>query len=298
MIGRARFKRNLKRTAGWAAVATQYLSAGRNNQTACIFYYHRVAEVGFLDHEIDDWNVTPRRFARQIEELAKVAAVVPLNELLPKLSSSRTGDKPLVCLTFDDGYANFFTEALPVLKRFSMPATAFVVTGSIGAQQPLPFDHWALRNQSRADESTWRPMNWQELETCVASGLITVGAHSHTHQHGSKQSPDELVEEAEISGRLLRERLGEPHGRAFAYPYGNTRLGDVSEEYIKAVQTAGFRLALTTDLGVVSPGDDPFALPRLEAHMMDSPKVITAKAHGAIAPYRLADHFREAPTHN
>jgi peptidoglycan/xylan/chitin deacetylase (PgdA/CDA1 family) len=293
-IGRATIKRTVKQTTGWAAMLSRLFTDRTMHRRACIFYYHRVADVGFMDSQLDDWNVTPAQFEVQISTLATFAEIVPLLELPQRLASEEEYTKPLVSLTFDDGYSNFHSQVLPILKRFSAPATAFVVTGSVGKSDPMPFDHWALSNSDRVETEAWRPLNWKELEDCASSGLVTIGAHSHQHLRGSKCTLSQITDEVGFSREILRSRLGEEHSVQYAYPYGNSKLGDVSEPYVAAVQAAGFRLAVTTDLGLVTSETSIYSLPRLEAHMMDSPGVLKAKAVGALAPYRLTDHFRAA----
>ncbi len=292
MIGKATLKRTVKQTAGWAAVMSRPFT-GATGHDACIFYYHRVANTGFVDSRIDDWNVTPDHFERQIATLASFANVVPLIDLPFRMRSAEK-KKPLVALTFDDGYANFHSQVLPILKRYHVPATAFVVTSVIEQSEPMPFDHWATTNQQRVTAETWRPLRWRELEECVASGLVTIGAHSHRHLRGSQCTVAQIEDEVNRSREILRIRLGEANSNQYAYPYGNSKLGDVSPSYIAAVKKAGFRLAVTTNLGLVDTSSDPFCLPRLEAHMMDSPNVVKAKAVGALGPYKLTDHFRSA----
>ncbi len=259
---------------------------------ACIFYYHRVADIGFVDPQVDDWNVSPRLFERQIAALSEYAEIIPLCELPRRLKHKSEQAKPLVCLTFDDGYASFYTEVLPVLKRYHAPATAFVVTGMIGDTEPMPFDKWSRKNRTRLQADVWRAMDWNELETCLASGLVTIGAHSHTHPRGSQCTEAQMIEEASHSREVLRKYLGESQGKAYAYPYGSTRLKDVSPVYLDAVRAAGFDLAVTTDLGLANGNSDPYLLPRIEAHALDLPGVLRAKALGALLPYRLTDHLR------
>lgn len=292
MIGPATLKRTFKQTTGWATLLSKPFSESFQAHRASIFYYHRVANLGFRDSRIDDWNVTPEHFEKQIAALTEFADIVPLGQLHARLNSSKPNQKSIVCLTFDDGYANFHSLVLPILKRYQAPATAFVVTGTIGSTKPMPFDHWATRNAARVTAEGWRPLNWQELEDCAASGLVTLGAHSHQHLRGSKSTAQQLADEAGESRRLLLNRLGEPHSSQYAYPYGNTKLGDVSADYVRAVKAAGFSLAVTTNLGLADADSDLYLLPRLEAHMTDSPSILKAKAQGAIGPLRLTDHLR------
>jgi peptidoglycan/xylan/chitin deacetylase (PgdA/CDA1 family) len=294
MIGRATLKRALKRAAGCAAVVARPFTGRCGCPAACILCYHRVAEIGFVDPHVDDWNVPPRVFERQIAGLAAFAEFVPLLDLPRRLSAAAPSDRPLVCLTFDDGYASVCSRALPVLKRYQAPATVFVVTSAIGRQEPLPFDRWSRRHRDRVPAEAWRAMDWAELATCLESGLITLGAHSHEHLQGQDCTPEQLAEEAGKSRAVLLSRFGEARARAYAYPYGSTRLGHVTPDYVRAVRAAGYQLAVTTDLGLASPGGDPYLLPRVEANAVDGPRVLRAKAEGALAPFHLTDRLRVA----
>jgi len=293
MFGRNSVKRAVKRTAGWAASLETLLTGRRAADGACVFYYHRVADVNFVDAAVDDWNVCPETFERQVAALSEFAEIVPLRELPERLGSKEASRaKPLVALTFDDGYASFHQHALPILQRYGAHATAFVVTGTIGRAEPQPFDRWARKNLGRTRPDDWRAMSWTELETCVASGLVDIGAHSHMHLRGSLCRPEQLAEEAARSREILRAHLGETQARAYAYPYGSTRLGDASAAYVEAVRAAGYEAAVTTDLGLVTKESERFLLPRIEAHALDAPRVLRAKAHGTLSPYRLTDNLR------
>jgi peptidoglycan/xylan/chitin deacetylase (PgdA/CDA1 family) len=241
---------------------------------------------------VDDWNVRPAAFERQVAALSEFAEIVPLLELPARLRGRAPGARPLVALTLDDGFASFHRHALPVLRRYGAHATAFVVTGTVGSDAPQPFDAWAHKNFARTSAADWRAMTWGELEECAASGLVHLGSHSHRHLRGSLCEPAELAEEAARSRELLRSRLGDAHARAYAYPYGSTRLGDASPAYAEAVGAAGYEAAVTTDLGLVTAASDALALPRIEAHALDAPGVLRAKAVGALASYRLTDNLR------
>lgn len=293
-MNRIRIKRAVKQTVGWAAVLSAPFTLQAEETSACILAYHRVAEIGFIDSQLDDWNVLPATFEQQVAALTKYAEIVPLLELRARLSEPKIGGKPLVCLTFDDGYASVLQHALPILKHYGAPATIFLVTKYIGSEEPLPFDRWSQKNRRRVSRGVWRALNWRDVENCLASGLITVGAHSHQHLDGRDCSGTQMAEEAEQSHEILRRRCGEEHAQAYAYPYGSTRLGEVSATYVEAVRKAGFRLAVTTDLGLVKRRSDPLLLPRVEAHALDSGAVMRAKARGALAPFHLTDRLRQA----
>jgi peptidoglycan/xylan/chitin deacetylase (PgdA/CDA1 family) len=98
-----------------------------------ILLYHRVARP-----TVDPWRlaVSPRNFRSQVEVLSRVAQIVPLVDL-PQQISKRSGGKPAVAITFDDGYVDNLDAGIPVLREFGVEGTVFVVTGAIG--QPYPF---------------------------------------------------------------------------------------------------------------------------------------------------------------
>lgn len=292
MLSRIQVKRAIKGGAGLAAVAAMPFVRQSAATSGCIFAYHRVAQLSFVDPSLDDWNVGPGLFERHIQALIDCADIVPLADIMGRCQSPRSAARPCVALTFDDGYANFRTQVLPILERYQVPATVFVVTSLIGSLAPPPFDGWSVRHGGRVDADAWRPLNWDEIEACLESGLVTVGGHSHWHLKAPDCSSDCLAEEAGRSFAILRSRLGDVTD--FAYPYGCSRLGQVPATYVDAVTAAGYRRAVTYDLGRVTPRSDRFRLPRIEANGVDGPAVIRAKARGSLAPYRLTDRLRRA----
>lgn len=292
MLSRIQLKRAVKGGAGLAAVAASAFIRRSVGTTGCILAYHRVADLGFVDPHIDDWNVPPEVFERHLVSLMACADIVPLTELLPRCQNPSQGDRPLVALTFDDGYANFHSQVLPLLKRYHIHAAVFVVTSLIGSETPPPFDAWSMKHGQRLDPEAWRTMNWSELKDCAGSGLVSIGGHSHRHLKAPDCSSDQLAEEAGRSMEILRSELGTV--RSYAYPYGSSRLGYVPQAYVKAVADAGYDVAVTFDLGRVTAESDPLRMPRIEAHCVDGPSIIRTKVLGSLAPFRLTDRLRQA----
>src|SRR5712692_138048 len=84
--------------------------------------------------------VSPERFATQMSAIVAAGYdVIPLSSLVRHLDggSARAPGRRVV-LTFDDGYRDQFVSAYPVLRRHRLPATLFLVAGSIGREIPLP----------------------------------------------------------------------------------------------------------------------------------------------------------------
>jgi peptidoglycan/xylan/chitin deacetylase (PgdA/CDA1 family) len=295
MPGRVTIKRVLKRTAGVASTLLRPFVGQAFDAHVCILMYHRVTAVKEVDPHLDNWNVTPSQLERQIAALVRDTEIVPLRDVPRTLAAAATPTKssrPLVSLTFDDGFGNFHGEVLPILRRYGASATLFVVTRFVGSREPMPFDRWSRRHRDSVPSSAWRPVTWQELDACVASGLVTIGSHSHQHRIGSTCTEQELRAEAQESRAVLRSRLGDEHAACYSYPYGSTRPPLVPASYVDAVREAGYALAVSTDIGVARGCSDPLFLPRIEAFGLDSPAVLRAKAAGVLAPYVIPQWFR------
>ncbi len=153
-----------------------------------------------------------------------------------------------VLLTFDDGFADFYTEALPVLKRYGFVATLYVVTGYINGTS-----RW-LHHEGEAD----RPMlTWDQLREISASG-IECGGHSHSHPQLDTLTPAEVSCEIVQSKRLLEDHLGQ-NVLSFAYPFGYH-----SASVRRQVQKSGYTSACAVRHAMSSAeAKDPFSLTRL-----------------------------------
>jgi peptidoglycan/xylan/chitin deacetylase (PgdA/CDA1 family) len=108
----------------------------RAGASAAILMYHRVAEEV---HDPWDLCVSPRRFAEQMEFLQKAADCVDLLDVQGSKPARRSG-RVRIALTFDDGYRDNLTRALPLLERYGIPATVFVVSGTIGQRREFWWD--------------------------------------------------------------------------------------------------------------------------------------------------------------
>jgi peptidoglycan/xylan/chitin deacetylase (PgdA/CDA1 family) len=105
----------------------------RTSSKALALMYHRVA-----NETCDPWAlcVSPSRFEEQMAALRQAVRVLPLQQLRDHLAAA-ADQLPSVIVTFDDGYADNFHTAKPVLERYEVPATFFIVSGHVG--QPREF---------------------------------------------------------------------------------------------------------------------------------------------------------------
>jgi peptidoglycan/xylan/chitin deacetylase (PgdA/CDA1 family) len=162
-----------------------------------VLLYHRVGGRTPVTVDLD-----AAVFDDQIAELAETSVVLTLDEAVTRLGAGEdlTGHS---VVTFDDGTADFVDEALPVLARHGVPATLYVATRHVEEGIRFPDDGVAA--------------TWSGLAECVASGLVTIGSHTHTHALLDRLPAPAIAAELDRSIDLVAHRLGVAADH-FAYP--------------------------------------------------------------------------------
>lgn len=189
-------------------------------------------------------SVRTRVFAEQISYLKQRGFTgMTFGQLL---QSNRDGT-PLpslpIVLTFDDGYADFAENALPVLADLGFPATVFVTTG------------WLSDGDGRRRPPD-RMLSWRQLGELGAHG-IEVGSHSHSHAQLDQIPRPQLRAELSRPKTLLEDRLGRAVD-SMAYPYGYSR------RHVRlAARAAGYKQAASVYDAAAALTADPFRVPRL-----------------------------------
>ena len=99
-----------------------------------VLFYHRIA-----DDAANPWTASNAVFERQIDWLGRHYEFVPLAEAQRRLRAG-SNSRPVVSITFDDGYADNCTHALPLLIERRIPCTYFVTTHHILTGEAFPHD--------------------------------------------------------------------------------------------------------------------------------------------------------------
>jgi len=128
-------KRLINLGIGRARAASRWLRNKMVN-TAPILLYHRVADVP-SDPQL--LCISPKHFAEHLEVLQREAQPISLQQMVTALRSGRLPHRAVV-ITFDDGYADNFIHAKPLLTQDDVPATVFVITGYIGQKREFWWD--------------------------------------------------------------------------------------------------------------------------------------------------------------
>jgi peptidoglycan/xylan/chitin deacetylase (PgdA/CDA1 family) len=203
---------------------------------------------------------------------------MPLRQVLDCIARQLPIPRKTFVVTFDDGYANNLTQALPILTKLQVPATVFVTTAYLDSDRPFPSDDWTAAGKPGVPKEAWRPLTSEECARLAGNGLIELGAHTHSHADFRFQ-PNAFLADLEKNLTVLRERFGveEP---PFAFPYGSKAEGFANPNLASAARDAGTACCLTTEATIVRAGDSPFDWGRFAAEEHDTPKTLAAKLGG------------------
>jgi peptidoglycan/xylan/chitin deacetylase (PgdA/CDA1 family) len=211
-----------------AALAIAYVIYPRTGVP--ILAYHQINDVPEI------YSVSPAEFDRQLRYLQEQGyTTISLAEMTAAFAGqAQLPAKPIV-ITFDDGYQDNYTTALPILRKYNMKATVFVIAGSVGQAEYLTWDEIAA-------------MQAQNTE---------IGAHTLNHLNLSELPLDQQVHEVTASRQILTQHLGSAVD-FMAYPFGK-----YDSALLSKLDEAGYRGACAGRPGLNVPGSNPYTLKRV-----------------------------------
>jgi peptidoglycan/xylan/chitin deacetylase (PgdA/CDA1 family) len=182
----------------------------------------------------------------------------------------------LVCVTFDDGYRDFYTEAFPVLQNHGYTATMFLPTAFIGDTRRC-FHPSTINYQPSTPKEC---LTWAEITELRQAG-IQFGSHTVNHPKLVELSWSGIQSELSNSKSDIEQHLGEPVS-AFCYPFAFPQTDrSFAHTFRDLVVQTGYSCCTTTELGRVRTGTDPFRLKRLPVNSLDDAALFAAKLEGA-----------------
>lgn len=267
-----------RRLGVFAATCARAVTGQRTQGGFGILMYHRVT-TPMKGLQTPTWNVTPKRFHSQIAGLLNLGYVPqPLSKVLEWNRDGRQIPSNWFVITFDDVYENVYTNAWPILKDLNAHATLFLATAYLDSTSPFPFDDWPPSGQPGVSETHWKPIATRQCREMLQSGLIELGAHTHTHQD-FRDRPQDLYHDLQICKAELLRRFG-IENPTFAFPYGTRSLGYSGPILAAAAKRAGVCCSLTTEDEQVISGTDPFDWGRFTAEEYDTPRTLATKLDG------------------
>jgi len=182
-------------------------------------------------------------------------------------------------VTFDDGWADNFTQAYPVLRELKIPASIFLATGAVEERIPFWWQHPGLSDEeieelkdqpqdelearSAADTLVRQAhandfLTWEAIREMAGSGLITFGPHGHRHALMTSLTREEALADIQECWDLVQQEVPVALLPVLAWPNGNART-DLTAD-LKAM---GLCAGVGTQCGAISRvGENRWQLPR------------------------------------
>lgn len=147
---------------------------------------------------------TPQSFEENIKVLLENGyTVISMKELNDAIDGKMNLPPKPIVITFDDGYYSNYEYIYPILKKYNVKASIFVVTDKIGQQ---------------IDGKKY--LSWEECLEMQNSGLVEIYSHSKKHVFYDKLPARKIRDDVIESYKVIEENLGDKKFKAFAYPYG------------------------------------------------------------------------------
>ena len=213
-----------------AALAALLVGATPAVAQVPILAYHHVAA------KDDPLYVAPKRFERHLAALDRAGyTAITVRHAWQHWDAARSIPVKPVVISFDDGFADQYRNAVPALRARRWPAVLFLQSARLDADGGL-----SKRQVRRMLRHGWE-----------------LGAHSVTHADLTTLEPATLADEVTGSREALRRAFPAAPVHFFAYPYGRH-----DAEVVEAVRAAGFLGAISTRRGLAEPADGYFTLDR------------------------------------
>lgn len=182
--------------------------------------------------ELGVTRISPRRFARQIERLARAEwKTLTLDEVIACAIGEREPAPNELAITFDDGYRGLRDHAFPALEAHGFRATCFVITEYAGR-----LNRWDVAYGGRR----FAHLAWRDMRAWQGRG-IEFASHTATHPRLTRCSSDEVRGELDRSRRDIASAL-DVATPAVSYPFGAA--GAREERFARdAGYVAGFGIA-------------------------------------------------------
>ncbi len=216
---------------GMSRMGAESLKDIEQGKKILVLNYHKV------DSSFNSLAIPQELFEQQMEYLTQQGYhTISPDELYQGLTGETELPPNPVLITFDDGYVDNYTNAFPILKKYHMKATIFVVPGFTNVNKGY--------------------LTWDQMQEMEQDG-ITIESHTLHHKALEGLTDDQIIAELRNSKEHLEGRLGHPV-EYLAYPTGtyNLHIANLAKE-------VGYRAAFTVKYGNVDQGSNVYALERV-----------------------------------
>lgn len=169
-----------------------------------LLYHDFVITVPDSDPDNFEYINTPQSFEENIKVLLKNGyTFMSFKELNDSLNGTASLPSKPILITMDDGYYSNYEYIFPILQKYDIKASIFIVTDKIGKE---------------IDGKKY--LSWEQCKEMQKSGLVEIFSHSKRHVFYNKLPVRSIRDDVKDSYKIIEENLGEQDLKVFAYPYG------------------------------------------------------------------------------
>ena len=261
-----------------------------------VLSYHRVLP-DFIEKDEPMYSVLPEQFAEQMEYLSESGFTsLSLDEYEQIVKGEKDVPERSILITFDDGYADFYSQALPLAKQHGIKLNVFVCTGLVEGSTAeiypeIPAHACAHRE---AYPELWRALNWNEIRQLKAAG-VGIGFHGHSHRKLAQMTIEEIALEFELGLSLYHQETNYEM-RHFAFPHGTYDSYD--SERVALISNLGMQLQFSTRLSRTPVDANEALISRLVIHQEDDLETYQLKLFGAYEWLGALRHWNQKRKYN
>lgn len=227
----------LRNAARKAAIAALSLNRKIDRSSGWIRlpYYH---------HVFDDEK---GHFERQLKHLKNFGDFISMDDVHELISGAAPLNGRYFCVSFDDGFANCYSNMLDITASLDVPVIIYLPTSYIGLNAQIDDEREQLLKFFPDDSKLLAFLTWEECAQML-SHKVTFGSHTHSHANLTKIGVDEIERELKQSKLLIEQKLG-IQCKHFACPWGRTNLDFDPEVAPRIAERLGYSTFATTDRG-------------------------------------------------
>jgi peptidoglycan/xylan/chitin deacetylase (PgdA/CDA1 family) len=216
-----------------------------------IIMYHYVEYVKDIEDLIKKrLDISPDLFEGHLKALKEASYKTYFVKEIPDILDGKIEySSRSAVLTFDDGYEDFYTDVFPLLKKYQMKATIYIIVDFIGRRGF---------------------MNEKEIKEVLDSGLVELGSHTLDHLY-LKLIPQTVARKQIFESKKVLEEKFKVKVETFAYPYGA-----FSQKTIDLVKEAGYKAAVSVIPSMIQSKENLFYLSRVRPGIFTPKTIINA----------------------
>lgn len=189
---------------GWGSIKYYQYKKRPDVKIPVLLYHNFVTTVPESDPDNFNYINTPQSFEENIKTLLENGyTFISFNELNDANNGKiKLPSKPIL-ITMDDGYYSNYEYIYPILEKYNVKASIFIVTDNIGKE---------------VDGKKY--LDWEQCLKMEESRLVEIYSHSKRHIFYNRFSLKTIVSDVKNSYKDIEEKLGKRELKVFAYPYG------------------------------------------------------------------------------